>query len=117
MEKHSMVDSILEGVKLEVVEFLAIESKITLAIEYEQWAMDIALKFAMELIQKSTGKLPKTRNDKRNCNTVWKVRITKEAYYVFRYLKSFASVKVYKPVYVYSVNQWCTKKRVSCLKN
>ena len=83
MEKHTMVDSILEAVKLEVVEFLAIESKITLAIEYEQW--DIALKFASELIQKSTGKLPKSRNDKKNCNTLWKVKITKEAYYVFRY--------------------------------
>jgi hypothetical protein len=65
MEKHIIAESILKAVKSEVLEFIDEESKIPSAIEYEQRVMDIALKFASELIQQSRGDLPKSRNDKK----------------------------------------------------
>lgn len=65
MEKQIIADSILKAVKIEVDAFLEYESKITSSIEYETRVMDIALKFAANLVQQTAGELPKSRNDKK----------------------------------------------------
>ncbi len=63
--KKQLTDSILETVRQEVSEFLEVESKITSSVEYEEKVLSIAHKFARELIVKSAGNLPKSRNSKK----------------------------------------------------
>ncbi len=65
MEKAKIVDSILETVKLEVAEFVETESSITCPVEYELKVLRIARAFAQNLISKSQGELPKSRNGKK----------------------------------------------------
>ena len=63
--KKQIADSILEAVRQEVTEFLEVEDQITSSLEYEDKVLTIARKFARELVVKSAGKIPKSRNAKK----------------------------------------------------
>ena len=65
MEKAAIVKSILETVELEISDFVESESSIICPIEYENRVIEIARSFAQDLISKSQGKLPGSRNGKK----------------------------------------------------
>ena len=66
MENSQLVDSILETVKQEVTNFVEAESSITCPIDYELRVIKIARTLAQEMISKSQGGLPKSRNSKKS---------------------------------------------------
>ncbi len=65
--KQQLVDSILESVRKEVSEFVAVEGSITSSIEYEEKVLEVARKFAKELVLGTSGELPQSRNAKKKC--------------------------------------------------
>jgi len=65
METKQAVDSILEAVREELSHFVETESEITSALDYEKRVFELAMKFARETIDKSQGKMPKSRNLKK----------------------------------------------------
>ena len=65
MEKQQIVDSILETVRSEVLDFVEHESSITCPIEYELRVIEIARTMAKNLILGSQGSLPRSRNSKK----------------------------------------------------
>ena len=65
METNELVESILKTVKLEMSEFIELESDIQCPIEYETRVAAIARTLAKNLIIGAQGKLPKSRNGKK----------------------------------------------------
>jgi len=63
--KKELVDSILEAVRQEVTDFVEIQDQIDSSVEYEEKLIQLARKFAQELVKGSSGKLPKSRNSKK----------------------------------------------------
>ena len=63
--KEQILESILRNVRTEVSQFLEIESKITCPIEYELKLIEASRNFARTIIEKSQGKIPKSRNLKK----------------------------------------------------
>ena len=66
MKSKEIVDEILESMRSELLEFVEQESQITSSIEYEERVLELSRKFAAGLITKSQGKMPKSRNSKKN---------------------------------------------------
>jgi hypothetical protein len=66
MENKQIVDTILESMRKEVAEFVATQSQITSSTQYEEQVIELSRKFAAGLITKSAGKMPKSRNSKKN---------------------------------------------------
>ena len=60
-----LTDEILASMREEVNEFLTTEDQITSSIEYEEKVLEIARKFAANLISGGSGRLPKDRNSKK----------------------------------------------------
>ena len=65
-KKKEIVDAILESMREEVSQFVEQESQITSATEYEERVLELSKKFALGLIDKSQGKMPKSRNSKKS---------------------------------------------------
>ena len=66
MKSKEIVDAILESMREEVSQFVEQESQITSSSEYEQRILELSKKFAVGLIAKSQGKMPKSRNSKKS---------------------------------------------------
>ena len=64
--KEELVDALLASMREEVLEFMKQESKITSPIEYEKRVIELSRQFAVNLIAKSQGDIPKSRNSKKN---------------------------------------------------
>lgn len=65
MEKQQIVESILETVKAQIEEFVDQQETISTSIEYEDKVWEIVNNFGLDLIIKSQGLLPKSRNSKK----------------------------------------------------
>lgn len=65
METNQIVDSILETVRLEMMEFVEEESSIKCPIEYELKVLEIARTLARNLVLGTQGVVPKSRNAKK----------------------------------------------------
>ena len=65
MKDKQITELILDAMRKEVEEFIHKESEITDPVEYEEKVLALSRKFAKELIGKSQGKLPKSRNSKK----------------------------------------------------
>lgn len=65
MKSKDKVDAILESLREEVMQFVEEESGIISSTEYEERVLELSKKFAVDLITKSQGKLPKSRNSKK----------------------------------------------------
>jgi len=63
--KDKILESILSNVRTELSQFLELESKIRCPIEYEQRMIEMSRNFARTVIEKSQGKMPKSRNLKK----------------------------------------------------
>lgn len=66
MKSKKIVDAILESMREEVTKFVEEESQIESATEYEERVLALSQKFAVDLIAKSQGELPKSRNSKKS---------------------------------------------------
>ncbi len=66
METKQKVESILETVREELTQFVESESEITCPVEYEERLLRIAMEFARATMLKSSGKILKSRNSKKN---------------------------------------------------
>ena len=66
MNTKEKVDAILESMREEVKQFVEQESQITSSTEYEERVLELSKKFALGLIDKSQGKMPKGRNSKKS---------------------------------------------------
>ncbi len=66
MNTQEKVDAILESMREEVKQFVEQESQITSSIEYEERLLELSKKFALGLLAQSQGKMPKSRNSKKN---------------------------------------------------
>ena len=66
MKSKEIVDAILESMREEVTKFVEQESQITSATEYEERVLALSQKFAVDLVAKSQGELPKSRNSKKS---------------------------------------------------
>jgi len=66
MKSKEIVESILESMREEVTQFVEQESQITSSLEYEERVLELSKKFAADLIVKSQGKIPKSRNLKKS---------------------------------------------------
>ena len=64
--KEELVDALMASMRAEVLQFMEQESKITSPIEYEQRVIELSRQFAKNLIAKSQGELPKSRNSKKS---------------------------------------------------
>ncbi|MEL7247990.1 MAG: hypothetical protein AAFO03_06215 [Bacteroidota bacterium] len=62
---HELTDEILESMRKEVNDFFATHEQIPSSIEYEEKVLEIARKFAANLISGGVGQLPKDRNAKK----------------------------------------------------
>lgn len=63
--KDQILESILRSVRTEVSSFLDQESAIKCPIEYELKLIEASRNFARTLVEKSQGKIPKSRNSKK----------------------------------------------------
>ncbi|MCB0631673.1 MAG: hypothetical protein KDD15_18135 [Lewinella sp.] len=66
MKSEDLADAIWESMREEVVKFIEQESQITSASLYEERVVELSRKFAQDLITKSQGKMPKSRNSKKS---------------------------------------------------
>jgi hypothetical protein len=66
MEKEAIKSSILKTVEAEIEAWLEAEGKIISGYDYEERVLAISRRFAQSLMQKSQGKIPKSRNLKKN---------------------------------------------------
>ena len=66
MKAKEIADAILESMREEVTQFIEQESQISSAIEYEERVLELSRKFAIDLISKSQGQIPKSRNSKKS---------------------------------------------------
>jgi len=60
-----LVDSILESVRGELETFVNNESAITSSLEYEERLLELGRRFMFTTLEKSVGKMPKSRNSKK----------------------------------------------------
>ncbi len=60
-----LVDSILESVRGELEDFINKESKITSSLEYEDRLLELGRRFMLTTLEKSVGKMPRSRNSKK----------------------------------------------------
>ena len=66
MSKQSeLIDEILESMRKEVSEFVERESSIKSSSEYEESILSLSQQFAVKLIERTQGKVPKSRNSKK----------------------------------------------------
>lgn len=65
-KSKEIADAIWESMRKEVVEFIEQQSQIDSGLEYEERVAELSRKFAVDLISKSQGKLPKSRNSKKS---------------------------------------------------
>lgn len=65
MNQEQIKQSILKAVSDELDQWLSIESGITSGYEYETKALEIGQRITKTMIEKSLGKLPKSRNQKK----------------------------------------------------
>ena len=72
MKSKDKVDAILESMREEVKQFVEEESGISSSTEYEERVLELSKKFALGLIAKSQGKLPKSRNSKKSIDKLGK---------------------------------------------
>lgn len=63
--KDQILESILRSVRTEVSTFLDEESGINCPVEYELKLIEVSRNFARTLLEKSQGKIPKSRNTKK----------------------------------------------------
>ncbi|MEM7298538.1 MAG: hypothetical protein AAF391_09770 [Bacteroidota bacterium] len=68
MKSKEIADAIWESMRKEVEQFIEQESQITSSLEYEERVVELSRKFAQDLITKSQGKLPKSRNSKKSAD-------------------------------------------------
>ena len=66
MNTKEKVDAILESMREEVKQFVEQESQISSSTEYEERVLELSKKFALGLIAKSQGEMPKSRNSKKS---------------------------------------------------
>ncbi len=66
MKNKEIVDSILDSIRSELNEFVEQQSEISSSLEYEERVLALSRKFANDVILKSQGKLPKSRNSKKS---------------------------------------------------
>ena len=66
MKSEELADAIWESMREEVVQFIEQESQITSSMDYEERVVELSRKFAKDLIAKSQGKMPKSRNSKKS---------------------------------------------------
>ena len=66
METKQIVDSILESMRAELTQFVETQENITSSLEYEERVVGLSRQFGSEIISKSMGKMPKSRNSKKN---------------------------------------------------
>lgn len=64
-KSHLLTEEILASVREEVNDFLATEGQITSSLEYEDKVLEIARKFAANLIAGGQGQMPQDRNAKK----------------------------------------------------
>ena len=65
-KSHELTDEILESMRAEVDEFFATHEQIPTSIEYEEKVLEIARKFAANLISGGSGQLLKTEMRKKS---------------------------------------------------
>lgn len=65
-KSKSIADAILESMREELTQFIEEESQITSSLEYEERVAELSRKFAFGLINKSQGKMPRSRNSKKS---------------------------------------------------
>ena len=65
-KSKSIADGILESIREELTQFIEEESQITSSLEYEERVAVLSRKFALGLISKSQGKMPRSRNSKKS---------------------------------------------------
>lgn len=66
MKNKEIVDSILESMRSELSAFVDQQGEISSSVEYEERVLALSRKFANDVILKSQGKLPKSRNSKKS---------------------------------------------------
>ena len=66
MNTEEKVDAIFESMREEVKQFVEQESQITSSTEYEERVLELSKQFALGLIAKSQGKMPKRKNKKKS---------------------------------------------------
>ena len=66
MKSEKLAEAIWESMREEVVQFIEQESQITSSMDYEERVVELSRKFARDLIAKSQGKMPKSRNSKKS---------------------------------------------------
>lgn len=64
--KEDLVEALFESMREEVLQFMEQESEIDSSTAYEERVLELSRKFAKDLISKSQGKLPKSRNSKKS---------------------------------------------------
>lgn len=73
--KKELTDLILESMREEVSQFIETEGKITSSTEYEERVLELSKKFAREIVLRSAGELPKSRNLKKSLDKSGSARI------------------------------------------
>ena len=66
MKTKQIVDSILESMRVELTQFVEAQDKITSSLEYEDQVIGLSRQFGAEIISKSMGNMPKSRNSKKS---------------------------------------------------
>jgi tRNA threonylcarbamoyladenosine modification (KEOPS) complex Pcc1 subunit len=66
MKSKELAEAIWKSMREEVEQFIEQESQITSSLEYEERVLELSRKFAKDLIAKSQGKMPKSRNSKKS---------------------------------------------------
>lgn len=66
MKNKEIVDSILESIRSELSEFVDQQGEISSSLEYEERVLALSRKFANDVISKSQGKVPTSRNSKKS---------------------------------------------------
>lgn len=65
MDKAIIRASITRELKSEIDNWLATEPTLKIGYDYETQAIEAGIRFARQLIEKSQGKMPKSRNQKK----------------------------------------------------
>lgn len=64
-DKYTLTDEMFEAMREEVNDFFATHDQIPSSIEYEEKVLEVALKFASQLVLAGAGEGPKDRNAKK----------------------------------------------------
>jgi len=71
MNSKEIVDTILNSMREDLRAFVEQESEIKSSVEYEDRVAELSRQFAKELILKSQGQMPKSRNSKKSFDEFW----------------------------------------------